>query len=359
MATKIMESSELEQMDLEGQTQSFAEEGVRREGGAKGRASSQHDQAHHTPQRTSSCETCTSTPQNGIIPQRDDNEKTRNRFVLHLRILLFFSLVVVTVLIASLVCVLTNQSEQSLALEHYHALVAQSLEGVTDETMNLRRSAGRTMAQVAASAFPQASAWPNVAVPAFETIAQRIVTETPYVEQLSFYPKVQPAEQEEQQQQQQPQQLFENFAYDYFYNERNPPFPNGTAVQTFGRGIWKPEESGSLVRIHDVDGATYWQSPNRVLFPMLQSSDDGPAGELFLLYNLHSNSQIGEIIDDVIECSEQRKANLEQTMECGVDEASTTFLRKSTIIEPIYPAKDPFEVCRFEHYNVIRSLALS
>ena len=78
-----------------------------------------------------------------------------------------------------------------------------------------------------------------------------------------------------------------------------------------------------------------------------------------LLYNLHSNNQIGEIIDDVLECSEQRKANLEQAMECGVDEASTSFLRKSTIIEPIYPAKDPFEVCRFEHYNVTRNLAFS
>jgi hypothetical protein len=314
-------------MDLERQTQSVAEKGVLREGGAKG--------AHHTPQRTSSFEICMSTPQN----QRDDNKKPRDRFVLLLRILLLFFLVVVSVIMASLVCVLTNQSEETLALEHYHVWVAHSLEGVMEETMNLRRSAARTMANVAVSAFPHVSAWPNVAIPAFETIAQGIMTGTPYVEELSFYPKVQPEELEEQ------QQLFEEFAYNYFYNERNPPFSNGTAVQTFGRGIWKHEESGSFVRIHDVDGATYWQSPNRVLFPMLQSSDDGPSGELLLLYNLHSNSQVGKVIDQVIECSEQRKAALEQGMECGVDEAFATFSRESIVIEPIYPAKDPFEVC--------------
>ena len=253
---------------------------------------------------------------------------------------MFFSIAFVTALVISLVCILTKRSEQSLAVEHYHTLMARVIEELTEKTMNRRRSAGQTMAHVAASAFPHISAWPNVAVPAFEMIAHKIMTQSPFVKELSFYPKVQPDETEEQQ-----EQNFENFAYNYFYNERYPPFPNGTAVQTFGRGIWKPQESGSLVRIHDVDGATYWQSPNRVLFPMLQSSDDGPAGELLLLYNLHSQKQIGNLIDDLIQCSEQRKAALDQDIECGVDEVFATFSRLSTLIEPIYPVKDPFEVC--------------
>jgi hypothetical protein len=77
---------------------------------------------------------------------------------------------------------------------------------------------------------------------------------------------------------------------------------------------------------------------------MLQSSDDGTGGELLMLYNLHSNDEIGRLIDDLIECSEQRKAALVPEIECGVDEASVSFSRTSALIEPIYPAKDPFEV---------------
>ena len=62
---------------------------------------------------------------------------------------------------------------------------------------------------------------PNVTIPAFETISKEL-KEMYGAPEFPFLPKVDPGGLE--------QELFEDFACDFFYNVREPPFPNGTGI---------------------------------------------------------------------------------------------------------------------------------
>jgi hypothetical protein len=233
-----------------------------------------------------------------------------------------------------------TKSETDLGEQQFEALAARALD-LGEEQAIRRRVVVKAMAQIAASAFPNATMWPNVAIPAFETIAEDLISTSSNME-IGFYPMVQPEEIVPGQ-----QASFEAFAYDYFYNTRNPNFSNDTAVHSFGRGVWKANDSdGSLnLRLRDATGhTTQWDSPNRILFPELQNSNDGPIGRLFLMFNIHSILSKGEPLDEVIACTEERKATKNQDMDCGVATGITSWNRASFLIQPIYPARDLLEV---------------
>ena len=112
---------------------------------------------------------------------------------------------------------------------------------------------------------------------------------------------------------------FEEFAYDYFYNTRVPPFPNGTgATSHFGRGIWA-EDLGfntSDHRFHDTEGqTTWWESPNKILFPLLRHSQ---GGFFALMLNYHSIQFKGDALDTMLDCTDERKRTQDLEMDCGV-----------------------------------------
>lgn len=186
----------------------------------------------------------------------EDGEEPRSRYTLLSRAALVLLLVVVVVTDGTVTFLQIQQSEQDLGLQQYEAQADKALD-VAHERMTRRRVAVQSMARIVASAFPSASAWPYVALPGFETMAEEIIS-TSDLQELSFCPKVQPEELERGQ-----QEKFEEFAYNYFYNRQFPPFPNGTAVHSFGKGVWKPQ-GPSINRTHDSDGEVFWGSPNMV-----------------------------------------------------------------------------------------------
>jgi hypothetical protein len=144
-----------------------------------------------------------------------------------------------------------------------------------------------------------------------------------------------------------PEQLseFEDFAYDYFENKHQPPFPNGTGVSCFGKGIWGIDLNLNTpdhrYRITDANASYY--SPNRVFFPILQHSN-GPDPALML--NLRFEKIRATAIDRIIECAQLRVENGE-FLECG---AITPMLYLATqdvshgpgalFLQPIFPSNN-------------------
>jgi hypothetical protein len=158
-------------------------------------------------------------------------------------------------------------------------------------------------------------------------------------------------------------------SYHQYYNKREPPFDNTTAVKPFGRGIWGKDDEENVY--HVTNGTVSYKTPNDVLAPMLHHNA-GPFPALML--NLRFEETRGRAIDELIACSQSRKEALELRKEqqgvrllhdqiiseydeddgeinCG---AITDMLILTSqevepgpgalIFSPIYPDKDPTEV---------------
>jgi len=243
---------------------------------------------------------------------------------------------------------IVKNSEQALGVQQFDAMAARALDLGEDLAVR-RRVVVKSMAQIAGAAFPNHTMWPNVAIPAFQTISQDLIKTSGNME-FGFYPMVQPEDEVPEQ-----QASFEAFAYDFFYNKRNPPFPVGTADHSFGRGIWRAQDAADLnvegavgtkdLRVHDTSGeARSWHSPNKILFPELQNSNSDVSGRLFLMFNIHSIPSKGEPLDDVMACVSKRKAEQDPDMDCGVVTEILSWNRDSFLMQPIYPAQDLMEV---------------
>jgi hypothetical protein len=265
---------------------------------------------------------------------------TPSRAVWAFRLIFLVFLVCLAVGLGVLGYYIVRNSEEALAQQQFEAQADRALD-LGEELTIRRRVVLKSMAQIAASAFPHATMWPNVAIPAFETIAQDLISTSSNME-IGFYPMVQPEEIVPGQ-----QSSFEAFAYNYFYNEREPPFTKDTAVHSFGRGIWRANWApGSVnLRLRDTTGrTTQWDSPNMILFPELQNSNIDSSGRLFLMFNIHSIQSKGERLDEVIACTNERKATQNREMDCGVVTGIFSWNRHSFLIQPIYPARDLLEV---------------
>lgn len=144
-----------------------------------------------------------------------------------------------------------------------------------------------------------------------------------------------------------PEQLsqFEEFAYNSFPAEN-------TAVSSFGRGVFGIDDSLNTTdnRYHESDGTTPWNSPFAVFFPMLQHvyHPDSPqrtaSPHPLLLFNFHADEVHGRCLDDIINCSRERRSSQNAAMDCSTTgrlDNSSLFL-----IQPIYPETEPFIVCK-------------
>jgi len=253
----------------------------------------------------------TSSVHSGLpSPDYKHAHEPRSRVLWSIRLTFVVSLIVVAVTLGSLAHWFLQNSEKDLGQQQYEALADRALD--LAEALTVRRIVAiKSMANIAASAFPDTSQWPNVAIPAFGTFAEDLINTSDNME-ISFLPMVRPEQLVTGE-----QESFEEYAYDYFYNVRNPPFPNNTAVHQFGRGIWKSESISN--RVHDTTGQAAWGSPNQVLFPLLQNSNVGTDGKLFLMFNVHSDETRGEPIDVVIDCAQKRKSSGNEESDCGVD----------------------------------------
>ncbi|KAL3908729.1 MAG: hypothetical protein SGILL_008373, partial [Bacillariaceae sp.] len=149
---------------------------------------------------------------------------------------------------------------------------------------------------------------------------------------------------------------FESFAYDYYYEKRQPPFDNETAaVKPFGRGVWGKDAEGSIY--HVTNGTTFYPSPHQDLIAPILHHNAGPHPALML--NLRFEQARGQAIDDVIACSTDRRMQLlenplsdnDDDIECGTISDMLILTSQEVepgpgalIFSPIYPDQDPNEL---------------
>ena len=175
--------------------------------------------ANRTLHRTSKSDDITPSPSGPV---------SRVEFYIRLsRILFVGCLVIAATVLGASSYFLLRKSERNLADTHFESIADRALTEASAALLG-RRWLTITMASVIAEILPNASEYPFVSVPGYERIAHGILnakrTEDTAV---SFF--VRPDQLED----------WEAFAYDFFYNKRKPePFPNTTAVSSFGRGVW-------------------------------------------------------------------------------------------------------------------------
>jgi hypothetical protein len=233
---------------------------------------------------------------------------------------------------------LLRESERDLAESQFEAIAERALS--TAFKITLRKRLGTvTMATLAANANPDPDDWPYVTIKGYEDISTNLI-ETSSGREMGLAPLVLPEQLAQ----------FEDFAYDFYFNEREPPFPNGTATSSFGRGVWgvNPALETSDNRYHESDGSTSYGSPNKIFAPILQHNA-GPHPALML--NLHFQESRGVAIDQVIACAEQREQSADIDIECGGITDFITLTSQETrpgpgalMMKPIYPANAPLKV---------------
>jgi hypothetical protein len=234
-------------------------------------------------------------------------------------------------------------------------LAEAQFESIADRALNeayeiaIRKRLGTiSMASIVAQMSPDADAWPFITIPGFETISNNLIA-TSSGRDMGLAPLVTPEELAD----------FEDFIYDFYENKRDPPFPNGTATSSFGKGVWGSDSSLVAVdkRYHEKDGNTSYESPHKIFAPIVHH----PQGaHPILLLNAHWQETRGEALDTIIDCSVMRAASDDpDSFECGVITDMLILLEAENkpgpgalIYQPIYPAKNK-TVVSFTHRVVI------
>jgi hypothetical protein len=225
-------------------------------------------------------------------------------------------------------------SETELAASQFESIADRAL--FTAHEIVLRKRLGTiTMATIAGNANPDPDQWPFVTVNGYEEIASNLI-ETSDGREMGLCPLVTPEQLME----------FEAFAYDFFETSRKPePFPNGTAVNSFGKGIWgmNPNMNTTDNRYHDTNSSTSYGSPNQIFTPMLQHNA-GP--HKALMVNLRFEQTRGTVIDNILDCVKQRNVTGEM-LECGAVTDMIILTSQEVepgpgalIMQPIFAAND-------------------
>jgi hypothetical protein len=201
----------------------------------------------------------------------------------------------------------TKQAETDLTETQFESIVHRALTEAL-VIAEQKRLSTITMASMVSEMYPDADKWPFVTVRGFERIANNLL-KTVSSADMGFVPFVYPEKQSE----------WEDFIYNFYETERDPPMPNGTAVSSFGKGVWTRNRNlgTSDNKFHDMGNYTVYGSPNKLVTPVAHVKD-GP--HPILLFNLHSEPSRGRAIDDMIACSKERAARGKDISDndCGV-----------------------------------------
>jgi len=226
---------------------------------------------------------------------------------------------------------LLSEAETELAETQFDSIAVRALLSARD--IAERKTEGSvTMATIMAFHFPNADAWPFVALEnGYEEISTDLI-ETSDGREMGMAPFVAPAQLSE----------FETFAYDYYESK----FSNETAVSSFGKGVFgiNPALGTSDNRYHETDGNTSYDSPNKLFAPILHhNAGDHPA----LMLNLHFQETRGVAIDEMIDCAEDRATTGDLMIECGSITDMLILTSQASepgpgavIFQPIYPANN-------------------
>lgn len=267
-----------------------------------------------------------------------------NRTVWVGRAAFVFTLVSVAMTFGFLSYYLLAESEDSLAEAQFVSIADRATWSALENSQR-KRLGILSLASAIGGANPDASQWPLVTLNNYETIASNLIATSKGC-YMAFAPLVKPEELEE----------FENFAYDFYRSSRKPePFPDGTAQSSFGIGVWSMnlelENSTTDMRYHDVDGKTEWGSRNQILAPMLHHVT-GPSPNLMM--NMHSVPLLGGMIDDMIECTNEKAEKGESLDSCALlsppNPNTTSWVQQaekgpgSAMMQPIYASNNPQKV---------------
>ena len=229
-----------------------------------------------------------------------------------------------------------SRSERLLATSQFYSIAERAVYSAQKITAQ-KRLGTQTMALVSSHANPYLEQYPFVTIPGFEQISTKII-QTSSGRSMGFFPLVKPHQLKQ----------FEEFAYDFFYNTREPQvFPNTTAVSDFGRGVWgvDPKSNATDNRFRVVDGSTYYNSSYDIIVPMLHHSA-GP--DIVLMLNLHFEQRRGKAFDSMMDCVASGQTDCGALTDVlfladlGPDSAPA-----AVIIEPMFAAKNQSVVSDF------------
>lgn len=252
------------------------------------------------------------------------------------RIAFIFTLASVAVTFGYLSYYLLTESENELTEAQFASIADRAIYS-TKDNLEKKRLGTVSLASVIGGANPDASQWPFASLNNFENIANNLVDVSKGC-RMAFAPFVQ-ADQ---------LQSFEDFAYDYYEHSRMPePFPNGTAVSaSFGKGVWSMDNEMQAYK--ETDGTTFWGSSNQVIAPMLYHNTGASSK---LLMNMHFSPNLGQMMDDMMICAEEKASEGRPLDECftisgmALDKTSWTQGAESgpgsTIMQPVYASNDP------------------
>ena len=231
-----------------------------------------------------------------------------------------------------------SKSETNLAKEQYSAIVDRALQQASQRLLH-KRWAAATLAQVIGSRYPNADQdWPFVTLPDFEAIVEALLQASDGTDIGYGHFVV-------------PEQIpaFEDFAYEFYTQNRRPTLSNETVYSSFGFGVYGLGPRTEQVpdgRYRDTTGETRWGSQNTLLTPLLDTNGEN----VLRMYNLHSEPNRGRAMDDLLACSqdrhEQRLANPSATIPpahaCGVVTGVLPIPKRNqlpgaVIFQPIYP----------------------
>jgi signal transduction histidine kinase/CheY-like chemotaxis protein len=210
--------------------------------------------------------------------------------------------VVITAVAGTFSYIITNDIQTQKFRKDY-ATVSEAALVLLKGSLDGRFETSRLLATILSNAFRNADQWPFAYLYGYDDIVGDMRPSAWIA--LSSLPIVWPSQVEE----------FEQFAYAQY--ARTYP-GQSIGVSDWGKGIFSLGNDSTCFtcdRYHDTSGQVTYDSPYRVLTPVLQS-----AAPYMMMCNLHFNPVRGRAIDEIIACA-HRGSNLQN---CGA------------LTEPIY-----------------------
>jgi signal transduction histidine kinase/CheY-like chemotaxis protein len=228
--------------------------------------------------------------------------------------------VVITAVAGTFSYIITNNIQTQKFKKDY-ATVSEAALVLLKGSLDGRFETSRLLATILSNAFRDADRWPFAYLYGFDDIAGDMHPSAWIA--LSSLPIVWPSRVEE----------FEPFAYDQY--ARTYP-GQSIGVSEWGKGIFSLGNDSTCFtcdRYHDTSGQVTYDSPYRVLTPVLQS-----AAPYMMMCNLHSSPERGRAIDEVIACA-HRGSHLQN---CGALTEPIYSLVTGQVVSnyfhPVYPA---------------------
>jgi len=262
-------------------------------------------------------------------------ESTNQRAVWASRIAFLTCLLLVAALFGFAAFRIVQNGETRLANKQFESIAERALTSVKSNAYKNHQGT-RALADVVAHMLPDPDAFPLVAVPGFERIANSIL-DTSGGREMAFLPIITHDQINE----------FEEFAYSYYATR----FPNETvAISSFGKGIWAGDGTlnTSDARYHVADP----EYPlSNFYTPMLQhNAGIFPA----LLLDVQAESSTRQQMDQVLQCVAEGHEY------CGTITDIVTLRGQppgtgpaAVVMEPIRPIMDPSVVTGFLASTVV------